>query len=126
MSYKSAYPIEELHGKLSSHRDGGNRIPVTRQKTFGHDAKGNPIQGPKEFYPYHIHEGAWSPNVVAARALFAQAQRQARAELADAERYAYWQNLFEEQLNHPQPGQKRYSTLLGFVSTQIQSQLRQS
>lgn len=126
MSYKPSYPIDEIHGKLSSHRDGGTRIPVARQKTFGRDANGNLIQGPKELYAYRVHEGPWSPNVEAARSLFGQAQRQARAELADPERYAYWKTLFDEQINHPQPGKKRYSTILGFVSTQIQTLLRQS
>ena len=39
----------------------------------------------------------------------------ANPELADPERVAYWQPLFEKQFKRPKQGEKHYATLRGFV-----------
>ena len=58
------------------------------------------------------------------RLLFQQVQTIAKQELSDPDRLAYWQPLFERQFKHPQPNQKRYTTLRGFVIAQLHQQLK--
>ena len=115
-------PVENLTGKLTSARDG--RVTVTRRKCYGKDAKGRPVYGPSETYIYHCHEGKWSEGARQNRALFQQAQLLAKEELSNPERVAYWQPLFEQQFEHPKPGEKRYATLRGFVIAKMHAQLK--
>ena len=115
-------PVDNLTGKLSSSPDG--RVPVTRRKCYGKDAKGRPIYGPNETYIYHRHEGKWAEGAQQNRTLFQQAQLLAKEELNDPERIAYWQPLFEQQFKHPKDGEKHYSTLRGFIIAQMHKKLR--
>ena len=115
-------PVENLTGKLTSTRDG--RVTITRRKCYGKDAKGRPVYGPSEIYIYHCHEGKWSEGARQNRALFQQAQLLAKEELSKPERVAYWQPIFEEQFEHPKPGEKRYATLRGFVIAKMHTQLK--
>lgn len=116
-------PVETMAGKLSGRRANG-RVYVNRRKCYGHDSKGRPIYGPNETYVYTLHEGAWPEVIVNNRALFRQAQLMAREELKQADRLAYWQPLFNKQFKHPKPGQKHYSTILGFVVAQLLAKLK--
>jgi hypothetical protein len=116
-------PVETFTGKISSHNADG-RITVSRRKCYGKDAKGRPIYGPGETYVYHRHEGKWSEGATNNRLLFQQVQTLAKQELSDPDRLAYWQTLFERQFKHPQPNQKRYTTLRGFVIAQLHQQLK--
>ena len=118
-------PVETFTGKLSSHSADG-RITVSRRKCYGKDAKGRPFYGPGETYIYHCHEGEWSEGAKKNRTLFQEVQLLAKQELADPERVAYWQPLFEKQFQHPQPGKKRYATLRGFVIAQIHQRLKEN
>ena len=115
-------PVDNLTGKLSSSPDG--RVTVTRRKCYGRDAKGRPIYGPSETYIYHRHEGKWSEAATKNRELFQQVQLLAKEELSNPERVAYWQPIFEEQFLRSKPGEKRYSTLRGFVIAQLHKKLR--
>ena len=115
-------PVDNLTGKLSSTPDG--RVTVTRRKCFGKDAQGRPIYGPNETYIYHRHEGKWSEGAQQNRALFQQAQLLAKQELSDPVRVAYWQPIFEQQFQHPKQGEKRYTTLRGFVIARMHEKLK--
>ena len=111
-------PVSEVRGKITSNR-GNNSVIVTRRKCYGKTKNGTPILGPKELYTYRKHQGKWSDGAEANRELFKVAQRQAVAEMNDPERVAYWQALFEEQLDHPQPNQKQYVKLQCYITAQL-------
>lgn len=119
------HPIESLTGKLTSSKNA-ETVLVNRRKCFGKTPKGETIYGPNEVYMYTLHKGDWSENVTRSRQRFSEAQKQAREELADPEKRAYWQQQFDFKNKHPQhnadasaPQPKRYSTLLGYVVAQI-------
>ena len=75
-------------------------------------------------YTYHLHKGKWSEGAEANRELFKVAQKQAIAEMNDPERLAYWQTLFEEQLNKPKPGEKQYIKLQCYIAAQLLIKLK--
>ncbi|MCI7576069.1 MAG: hypothetical protein MSS82_04715 [Bacteroidales bacterium] len=123
-------PFAAIKGKISGKPSNGC-LTVTRQKCYGTDINGEPVYGPKETYAYHLYEGEWTEGAIKNRQLFQQAQKEARAQLSDPDRHAYWQQLFNEHrqmsdraLAAANPPSKRYSTLLGFTVAQIRKQLK--
>ena len=75
-------------------------------------------------YTYHLHKGKWSAGVEANRELFKVAQKQAIAEMNNPERLVYWQTLFEQQLDHPQQGEKQYVKLQCYIAAQLLIKLK--
>jgi hypothetical protein len=116
-------PVEEVRGKLCENR-GNDSVIVTRRKCYGKTKNGTPRLGPKEMYTYHLHKGKWSAGAEANRELFKLAQKQAMAEMNDPERLAYWQKLFEEQLDKPKKGEKQYIKLQCYIAAQLLLKLK--
>lgn len=116
-------PVEEVRGKLCENR-GNDSVIVTRRKCYGKTKNGTPRLGPKEMYTYHLHKGKWSAGAEANRELFKLAQKQAIAEMKDPERLAYWQQLFEEQLDKPKKGEKQYIKLQCYIAAQLLIKLK--
>ena len=116
-------PVDEVRGKLCMNR-GNRSLIVTRRKCFGKTKKGTPRLGPKEMYTYHLHKGKWSAGAEANRELFKLAQKQAIAEMKDPERLAYWQKLFDEQLDKPKKGEKQYIKLQCYIAAQLLLKLK--
>ena len=114
-------PVDEVRGKITSNR-GNDSVIVTRRKSYGKTKNGTPRLGPKEMYVYHKHQGAWAPAVANHRQRFKQIQQQVADEMHDPERLAYWQTLFDEQLDRPKPGQKQYVKLQCFIVAQLLKQ----
>ena len=61
----------------------------------------------------------WSKAVTNHRELFKLAQKKTIAEMNDPERLAYWQALFEEQLDNPKQGEKQYVKLQCYIAAQL-------
>ena len=116
-------PVEEVRGKLCENR-GNDSVIVPRRKCYGKTKNGTPRLGPKEMYTYHLHKGKWSAGAEANRELFKLAQKQAMAEMKDPERLAYWQKLFEEQLDKPKKGEKQYIKLQCYIAAQLLLKLK--
>ena len=116
-------PMEEVRGKLCMNR-GNDSVMVTRRKSYGKTKNGTPRLGPKEMYVYHKHQGKWSAGAEANRELFKVAQHQAIAEMNDPDRLAYWQTLFEEQLNKPKLGEKQYVKIQCYIAAQLLLKLK--
>ncbi|MBR5854645.1 MAG: hypothetical protein IKY87_03055 [Paludibacteraceae bacterium] len=116
-------PVEEMRGKLCMNR-GNDSVMVTRRKSYGKTKNGTPRLGPKEMYVYHKHQGKWSAGAEANRELFKVAQHQAIAEMNDPDRLAYWQTLFEEQLNKPKLGEKQYVKIQCYIAAQLLLKLK--
>ena len=116
-------PVEEVRGKLCMNR-GNDSVIVTRRKCYGRTKNGTPRLGPKEMYTYHLHKGKWSAGAEANRELFKLAQKQAIAEMKDPERLAYWQKLFDEQLDKPKKGEKQYIKLQCYIAAQLLLKLK--
>ena len=116
-------PVEEVRGKICMNR-GNDSVMVTRRKCYGKTKNGTPRLGPKEMYTYHLHKGKWSAGVEANRELFKVAQKQAIAEMNNPERLIYWQTLFEQQLDHPQQGEKQYVKLQCYIAAQLLKALK--
>ena len=110
-------PIKNIKGRISKSENGD--IGITRQKSFGKNAKGEKLLGPSEFYYYHKHKGKWSEKVTDARAKFSSSSAQCKEELADPERLAYWRQRFEKQLTNPPAGEKQYVKFQCYVLAQI-------
>ncbi len=113
-----SFPVESIKGTLSSERNG-DTIIVHRRKCFGKAKNGTPLYGPCETYTYHPPKNQWSRKISDHRELFKQAQKQAIVEMADPERWAYWQALFEDQLDKPNPNEKRYIKLQCYIAAQL-------
>ena len=111
-------PVDEVRGKLCMNR-GNDSVIVTRRKCYGKTKNGTPRLGPKEMYTYHLHKGSWSKAVTNHRELFKLAQKKTIAEMNDPERLAYWQALFEEQLDKPKKGEKQYVKLQCYIAAQL-------
>ena len=119
---KYVHPIEDFRGKLNTPKEHDGAMFISRRKCFGTTRRGKKIMGPKEGYTMYRHEGEWSAGAVVNRQRFAAILNQAYAELKDPERKAYWQERFEEQFEHPEPGKKRYVKLPAFVAAKIKEQ----
>ena len=117
-------PVDEVRGKLTLNR-GNDSVIITRRKSYGKTKNGTPRLGPKEMYTYHLHKGKWSAGAEANRELFKLAQKQAIAEMKDPERLAYWQKLFDEQLDKPQKGEKQYIKLQCYIAAQLLKALKE-
>ena len=91
----------------------------SRRKCFGKAKNGTPLYGPCETYTYHPPKNQWGRKISDHRELFKQAQKQAIVEMADPERLAYWQALFEDQLDKPNPNEKRYIKLQCYIAAQL-------
>ncbi len=70
-------------------------------------------------YPKHKNPKIISPRQRALSSNFAQAVKQAKIELTDPERKAYWQQRFEEQ---QKTAQKPYTILRNFVIAELTRQ----
>ena len=116
-------PVDEVRGKLTLNR-GNDSVIITRRKSYGKTKNGTPRLGPKEMYVYHTHRGSRSTAVTNHRELFKLAQKQAIAEMNDPERLAYWQKLFEEQLDKPKKGEKQYIKLQCYIAAQLLLKLK--
>ena len=119
--FKTINPVRRMRGRLTGQIYDG-KVEVMRQKSYGKTPDGEERLGPEEYYIYHKHKGEWSPNVVESRSKFAAAQKRCAEELADPERRAYWQARFDEQLNNPKEGEKRYVKLQCYVVAQFNKQ----
>ena len=117
-------PVEEVRGKLCENR-GNDSVIVTRRKCYGKTKNGTPRLGPKEMYTYHLHKGKWSAGAEANRELFKVAQQQAMAEMKDPERLAYWQKLFDAQLDKLKKGEKQYIKLQCYIAAQLLKALKE-
>ena len=51
-------------------------------------------------------------------------EKQAIAEMNNPERLVYWQTLFEQQLDHPQQGEKQYVKLQCYIAAQLLIKLK--
>ncbi len=118
-----SFPVESVTGKLSSQHDG-DKVLVHRRKCFGKRPDGTPIYGPNETYTYHLGQ-KWGEKIQNHRQLFRLAQQQAIAEMQDPERLAHWQGLFQEQLDKPKEGEKRYVKLQCFIVAQLLKGLKE-
>ena len=117
------FPVESVTGKISSKRDG-DKVTVHRRKCFGTTADGLPLYGPNETYTFHCKQ-QWGEKITEHRALFRQAQQQAKVEMQDAERMAQWQKLFEAQMAYPKAGEKVYVKLQCFIAAQLMKQWKE-
>ena len=117
-----AFPVESVTGKLSSDRSG-DQVIVHRRKCFGKTKDGQPIYGPNETYTYHLKQ-KWGEKITNHRELFRQAQQQAVLEKQDTERLKEWQEKFDQQLQHPQEGEKRYIKLQCYIAAQLLKQMK--
>jgi hypothetical protein len=100
-----AIPFDKMSGKL----DGNSTIYATTRygKTvFSH-------------YPKHKDPKSLSARQRELNANFGQISKQAKQELADPERRAYWQSLYDEYKTNLKPSDKYYFTLRGFVIGQM-------
>lgn len=70
-------------------------------------------------YPKHRDTSTFTPHQRELNASFAQISKQAKQELADSERRAYWQSLYDEYKTNLKPSDKYYFTLRGFVIGQL-------
>lgn len=118
-----SFPVESINGTLSSERHG-DTLTVHRRKCFGKTKDGTPIYGPCETYTYHCPKNQWGTKITKYRELFKLAQKQTVVEMADPERLAKWQTLFEEQLNHPKPNEKQYIKLQCYIAAQLLKEMK--
>ncbi len=115
-------PFIALHGAI-----GKNGL-VTRQKKYRiHGTP--PVVGKNEMYPVNNPrdrirmppQGEELRNIN----LFRQAAMMTATELRDPEKYAYWHQRFLEQIDKPEPDNKRtYIHFPSFVRTMLMKQLR--
>lgn len=117
------YPYDSLVGTINHSKDDDKMIIHRIRRNVAH-RPGEPNTPVIQTYIYHKHQGEWSTAVEANRERFRQAQRQARTELADPERKAYWSSLYEDHRKNCPKDEKFYSTILGFVSARILADLK--
>lgn len=117
------HPVLEMVGTINRRRDA-DHVMIYRIRKNGIDRLGNPVPPTIQSYIYHKHQGEWSPAVQACRERFKLAQRQARAELSDPERKAYWETRYEDHRKNCAPDEKFYKSILGFVSSRILADLK--
>ena len=72
-------------------------------------------------YPLHKDPKSITPHQRELNASFAQISKQAKQELSDPEKHAYWQSRYEAHLRDPK-APKYYATLRGFVIAQLKMQ----
>lgn len=107
-------PFSSISGRLS----GDNETYVTTR--YGETVISN--------YPKHRDPKKITPHQRELNANFAQAVAQAKAELSDPIRRAYWQNLFDKHKQstankaNTDPSQPTYKTLRGFTLAQLTKQ----
>ena len=108
--------VKEVHGAVEK---GGS---ISRVKTF-RDANGKPIgKGPQERYTRSERDYKKHPqtaNEKAHQSLWSAVCAQAKQELADPEKHAYWQQHYDEYKATAKPSDKYYFTLRGFVIAQL-------
>ena len=96
---KLAVPFASMSGKL----DGKSEIYMTNR--YGRVVMSN--------YPKHRDPKTITPHQRELNAKFSQVVKQAKLEMDDPERRAYWQQLFD----HQNP--RQYATLRGFIIAQL-------
>lgn len=74
-------------------------------------------------YPKHRDTSTFTPHQRELNSAFAQVSKQAKQELADPARHAYWQSLYDAYKANLKPSDKYYFTLRGFVIAQLKKQL---
>ena len=70
-------------------------------------------------YPKHRDPKSITPHQRELNTSFAQISKQAKQELADPARRAYWQQRYDEYKSTAKPSDKYYFTLRGFVIGQL-------
>ena len=70
-------------------------------------------------YPKHRDTSTFTPHQRELNASFAQISKQAKQELDDPARRAYWLERYNEYKAHIKPSDKYYFTLRGFVIGQL-------
>lgn len=70
-------------------------------------------------YPKHRDPSKITPRQHELNSSFAQISKQAKQELADPARRAYWQQRYDEYKSTAKPSDKYYFTLRGFVIGQL-------
>ena len=73
-------------------------------------------------YPKHRDTSTFTPHQRELNASFANISKQAKQELADPTRHAYWQSLYDSYNAHLKASDKYYFTLRGFVIGQLSKQ----
>lgn len=119
---KMATPIDHMSGSIDGMVANG-RKNVTRWAKVGEDQNGKPIYK-QQVYIYHLCEHEWPAGAQRNRQLFQAAQKQAREELKNEERRAYWENRYAEHRRDHRQGERLYITIQGFVSAQIHAELK--
>ena len=70
-------------------------------------------------YPKHRDPSKITPHQRELNNSFGAISKQAKLELADPDRHAYWQSLYNTYNAHLKPSDKYYFTLRGFVISQL-------
>jgi len=70
-------------------------------------------------YPKHRDTSTFTPKQRESNNSFGNISKQAKQELADPARHAYWQQRYDEYNAHLKPSDKYYFTLRGFVIGQL-------
>ncbi len=104
--------VDNAQGKF--HKEDDVVYRTRNGKTFGYRIK-------------HPYEGELAESRKAAIGLFAEAVRQCKAEMQDAERLAYWQDEYRRYQRRAKRHvtMKKYSTLRGYMIAKISERLKQ-
>ena len=73
-------------------------------------------------YPRHRDTSTFTPHQRDLNNSFGAVSKQAKQELADSARHAYWQSLYDTYKANLRPSDKYYFTLRGFVIAQLKKQ----
>ena len=119
--------LDILLNKLQGRLTGDSEFYVTNR--YGRTVISN--------YPLHKNPKNISANQRATFAAFGEISKQAKAELQDAERLVYWQNLYDQYRKLANknlakanadffgtPSDKYYSTLRGFIIGQLSIRIK--
>lgn len=101
--------LDILLDKLSGRLTGDSKFYATNR--YGKTVISN--------YPKHKNPKSITANQKANSSSFAQISKQAKQELADPARRAYWQQRYDEYKSTAKPADKYYFTLRGFVIWQL-------
>lgn len=96
MNAKTEYPIKSISGVIKKEKDRDGKLWVTRQKKYG----GEEV-GPVECYPMMPHQGEWSEQCVANRAIYSEALKRMYAEARDEENAKEWIARFKRYRQNP-------------------------
>ena len=101
--------LDILIDKLSGRLTGDSKFYATHR--YGRTIISN--------YPKHKDQKSITAAQKANSSAFAQISKQAKQELADPARHAYWQSLYDSYKANFKPSDKYYKTLRGFIIAQL-------